>query len=38
VEVSAHLLPDAAHGTLNEPFTAAGASTVDLLGAWLAPK
>ncbi len=37
-ETSVHLLPGAAHGTLNEPFTEAGVRTVDLISEWLAPK
>ncbi|BCY11168.1 alpha/beta hydrolase [Actinoplanes sp. L3-i22] len=38
VETSVHLLPGAAHGTLNDPFTEAGERTVDLLSSWLADR
>lgn len=38
VETSVHLLPGAAHGTLNDPLTDAGVRTVDLISEWLAPK
>ncbi|WIM99454.1 alpha/beta hydrolase fold domain-containing protein [Actinoplanes oblitus] len=37
-QVSAHLLPGAAHGTLNEPFSEAGSRTIELMKEWLAPK
>ncbi|KUL28504.1 alpha/beta hydrolase [Actinoplanes awajinensis] len=36
VETTVHLLPGAPHGTLNDPFTAAGLRTVDLMTDWLA--
>ncbi|WP_436532415.1 alpha/beta hydrolase fold domain-containing protein [Actinoplanes sp. HUAS TT8] len=38
VDTTVHLLPDAAHGTLNDPLTPAGVRTVDLLSEWLLPK
>jgi acetyl esterase/lipase len=36
VDTTVHLLPGAAHGTLNEPLSEAGVRTIDLIGEWLA--
>ncbi|AEV83566.1 alpha/beta hydrolase [Actinoplanes sp. SE50] len=38
VAVTSHLLPDAPHGTLNDPFSDAGVRTADLIAGWLVPK
>lgn len=38
VETDVHLLPGAAHGTLNDPLTDAGVRTVEMIAEWLAAR